>query len=69
MIIIIFTSKRSYEQDNIFRNNPIILSLLSMLAFSAYIRNPFVDTMVYFSGFFACAASICIGIFLAKLGK
>lgn len=69
MIIIIFASKRSYEKDNIFRNNPIILSLLSILAFSAYIRNPFVDTLVYFSGVLACVASICIGIFLAKLGK
>lgn len=69
VVIIILISKRTSEPNNIFNSYPIILPILSILAFSSYIRNPFTETLVYFTGFSIFSSSAIVGFLLARRGS
>lgn len=66
LVILLLVSKRSAEPDNLFSNYPVILALLSILAFSAYLRNPIGDAPNQLTSFILCAGAILLGFCLAK---
>lgn len=66
LMILLLVSKRSAEPDNFFSNYPMVLALLSILAFSAYLRNPIGEAPNQLTGVLLCAGAVLLGFCLAK---
>lgn len=66
LVILLLVSKRSAEPDNLFSNYPVVLALLSILAFSACLRNPIGEVSSQLAGVLLCAGAILLGFCLAK---
>lgn len=66
LVILLLVSKRSAEPDNFFSNYPMVLALLSILAFSACLRNPIGDAPSQLTSFILCAGAVLLGFCLAK---